>query len=205
MKDYVIIAICGGSASGKSFISQELYKRNSKDIILISQDDYYKSFEELTIKEKKLINYDHPNAFDVDLLIKDLINLKNGDSIDYPIYSFQQYKRIGTKQIEPKSIILLEGMLVLHYPEIRNIIDKSIYIDCPEKIRFKRMLKRDVRERGKTLEVLNEQYNRYVRPMHEKFVEPQKQYANIIIDGSKAQNVVYKSVENFLEKSNILK
>lgn len=199
-----IIVICGGSASGKTAVSQELCKRNPENTVLISQDEYYKTFNELTIEEKKLINYDHPDAYDIELLVKNLIKLKMGESIENPLYSFSEYARTGTKTIFEKPVIILEGMLVLHYPEIRAIIDKSIYLECPEQVRLQRMIQRDVAERGRTPEWVVKQYNRDMKPMNEKFVEPQKQYADIIVDGNKKMNIVYKSVESFLKISNIL-
>lgn len=204
MKDRKIIAICGGSASGKTFIAEELYKRNPREILLISQDSYYRSFDELTMEEKKKTNYDHPDAFDIQLLIQNVIKLKNGECIENPVYSFSEYTRTRTIKTFPKQIILIEGMLALHYPELRNLIDKSVFIDCSERLRLNRMIERDITERGRTLESVVEQYKRDMRPMHEKYVEPQKQYADVIIDGSSNKNAVYKEIETFLERSNIL-
>lgn len=204
MKDRKIVAICGGSASGKTFIAEELCKRNPREILLISQDSYYRSFDELTVEEKKKTNYDHPDAFDIQLLIQNVIKLKNGECIENPVYSFSEYTRTGTIKTFPKKIILIEGMLALHYPELRNLIDKSVFIDCSERLRLKRMIERDIIERGRTLESVVEQYKRDMRPMHEKYVEPQKQYADIIIDGSNNKNTVYREIETFLDRSNIL-
>jgi len=137
MRNNVIVAVCGGSASGKTALSKELSRRNSKDILLVSQDEYYKSFDEYTFEEKRSINYDHPDAFDIELLVENLTRLKNGESVESPIYSFNEYARTGTQTVCGKRIILLEGMLTLHYPELRQIIDIKIYIDCPEDIDFK--------------------------------------------------------------------
>lgn len=204
MRNIIIVAICGGSASGKTALSKELSRRNSKDILLVSQDEYYKSFDEYTIEEKRSINYDHPDAFDIELLVENLTRLKNGESVESPIYSFNEYARTGTQTVAGKPIILLEGMLTLYYPELRQIIDKKIYIDCPEEIRLQRMIERDVAERGRTPEWVVEQYNRDMKPMHDKFVEPQKQFADTVLDGSKPKDIVYKSVERFLERCNVL-
>ncbi len=199
-----IVAICGGSASGKTAVSEALYTRHLKDILLISQDSYYKSFDGLTMEEKKKINYDHPDAFDTQLLLANLARLKRGEKVENPIYSFSQYARTGTEEISPKPIILLEGMLILHYPEIRDIVDEAIYIHCPEDIRLKRMIERDVADRGRKPEWVIEQYYRDMKPMHEKYVEIQRKYADIVINSDMDFEKMYGMLERFLERKNIL-
>lgn len=200
-----IIGICGGSASGKTAISEELEKNNPTKVITISQDSYYKPYSEMSLEERKQINFDHPNAFDIELLYEHLIQLKKGGIIQMPVYSFSQYTREDrTICVQPRDVIVLEGMLILHYPKIRELLDKSFYIETNEKTRVKRMVLRDVKERGRTVEGVIEQYKRDMKPMHDKFVEPLKEYANVIIDGNLEQNLVYHNVLNYFAKSHIL-
>ena len=194
-----IIGICGGSASGKSTISQLLKNISKGRIEVISLDSYYKSYDELELPEKRKINYDHPDAFDIELLVEQLKTLKKGNKIDMPIYSFDTYSRSkDTVKIKPKRFIILEGMLILHFKEIRQILSKSFYIDADETTRLKRMVERDVTERGRTADWVIYQYMRDMKPMHEKYVEPQKKLADYIIDGSNNIN------ENIIQIMNIL-
>lgn len=194
-----IIGICGGSASGKSTISQ-LLKSISKDRIeVISLDSYYKSYDELTLPEKRKINYDHPDAFDIKLLVEQLRMLKKGSEIDIPIYSFETYSRCkDTTKIKPKRFIILEGMLILHFKEIREVLTKSFFIDADEKTRLNRMVERDVRERGRTTDWIIYQYMRDIKPMHEEYVEPQKKIADYIIDGNNSINKNTEQIMNIL-------
>lgn len=195
MKKNRIIGICGGSASGKTSISKKIGNMYENDITLLSQDSYYKSYDELTLDQKKKINYDHPDSFDIDLLVHDLNELKNNYPIESPIYSFNDYCRKKDRlPISPHNIIIIEGMLVLYYPELRKLLDYSVFIDVCDSIRLKRMIQRDIAERGRTtLQVLN-QYMRDMKPMHDEFVEPQKKHASVIIDGNDSMDIVYSRV-----------
>lgn len=200
-----IIGICGGSASGKTAVSKKLEKNNPSKIVVISQDSYYNPYSELSLEERKNINYDHPNAFDIELLKEHLLQLKKGGIIQMPVYSFSEYTRLDkTIYIQPKDIIILEGMLISYYPEIRELLDKSFYIDATERTRLKRMVMRDVRERGRTVESVLEQYKRDMKPMYDQYVEPLKQFADIIIDGNLEQYEVYNNIVKNLTKSHIL-
>lgn len=199
MKKNKIIAICGGSATGKTTLSNMLKQVYSENILVVSQDEYYKAFDTITFEEKKKINYDHPNSFDINLLIRNLIKLKNGENVESPIYSFSSYTRVGTKIDYPKPVIILEGMLVLHYPEIRKIIDKAIYLDSSENTRVHRMIERDISERNRTQEMVINQYNRDIKIMHNKYVETQKQYADVIINSDSDLYEVYNEVDNFIK------
>ena len=200
-----IIGICGGSASGKTAVSEELEKNNPDKVITISQDSYYKPYSEMSLEERKQVNFDHPDAFDIELLHDHLTQIKKGSMIQMPVYSFSQYTRENsTICIQPKDVIILEGMLILHYPTIRELLDKSFYIDAEEKTRVKRMVLRDVKERGRTIEGVLEQYKRDMKPMHDKFVEPLKKYADVIIDGNMEPKIVYNNVLKHLSKYHIL-
>lgn len=200
-----IVGICGGSASGKTLISRELEKNNPTKVVTISQDFYYKPYSEISFEERKKINFDNPNAFDIELLQKHLILLKKGNIIQMPVYSFCQYTRDDrTICVQPRDIIILEGILILHYPMIRQLLDKSFFIDANEKNRIKRMVLRDVKERGRTIEGVIEQYKRDIKTMHDKYVEPLKEYADVIIDGNLEQSLVYNNILNNLIKFHIL-
>lgn len=183
MKNGILIGIAGGSGSGKTLVSQRLYKElGSEKIIIIQQDSYYKDLSHLDFEERKKQNFDHPNALDDELLILHLKDLLNGKYIDLPIYDFTLHTRKKeTKRIGKQIIIVLEGILVLHNPKLRELMDIKVYVDTDDDIRFIRRLKRDIKERGRTLDSVIEQYEKSVRPMHLQFVEPSKRYADIII------------------------
>ncbi len=188
----VIIGITGGTASGKSSMARKLYEefKHNNSIIIVKEDDYYKDQSHLTYEERCLTNYDHPLAFDHDLLIEHLDKLSNGDKVEKPIYDFTVHNRSDkTEIIEPTDVIILEGLFVLENKDLRDRLNIKIYVDTPADVRFIRRLKRDMKERGRSMESVMEQYLTTVRVMHEEFIEPTKKYADIIIlEGS--HNVV---------------
>ncbi|SEF81437.1 uridine kinase [Caloramator fervidus] len=179
----ILIGIAGGTGSGKSTVANEIFKSlPGESIAVIEQDSYYKDQSHLTLEERKKTNYDHPDAFDTELLIKHLKMLLNGEAIEKPLYDFEIYTRKKeTVRIEPKDIIILEGILILAEPEIRNLLDIKIFVDTDADVRIIRRIQRDIKERGRTVESVIEQYMNVVRPMHMQFVEPTKRYADIII------------------------
>lgn len=180
----VIIGISGGSASGKSYLSEEVYQcfKGHHKVKIIKQDDYYKDQSHKSMEERVKTNYDHPFAFDTDLLVKHLSLLKDKQTIKKPIYDYVLHTRSKQYElIEGRDIIILEGIFVLAEEEIRKLCDILIYVDTDADIRFIRRLKRDMMERGRTLESVCNQYLETVRPMHEQFIEPSKKYAHIII------------------------
>ena len=179
-----IIGIAGGSASGKSTIASAILdKVGSERITHLRHDSYYKSIDELPIDEHLgEINFDHPDALDTDLLIEHIRQLQLGQAVAVPIYDFVHDRRSSeTWRAEPHPIILVEGILVLAEPALREMFDVKIFVDTPSDVRFIRRLKRDIAERGRTTESVIEQYMRTVRPMHLAFVEPSKVYADVII------------------------
>lgn len=194
MKKPIIIGIAGGSASGKSSIANEIYEyfKHEHTIKIIRLDDYYKDQSHLTMEQRVKTNYDHPLAFDMDLLIKHLDLLKSNQSIEKPIYDFTVHNRsLQVEVINPRDVFILEGLFVLNEVQIRERCDILIYVDTDADIRFIRRLKRDMQERGRSLESVCNQYLQTVRPMHEQFVEPSKKYAHIIIpEGSSNQVAV---------------
>lgn len=179
-----IIGIAGGSASGKTSIAKKLYEsfQNTHQVGIIKQDDYYKDQSHKTMEERQLTNYDHPSSFDTDLLVSQLQQLKEGQSIEKPLYDYTQHNRsIETEYVEPRDVILLEGIFVLAEERVREQCDILVFVDTDDDIRFIRRLQRDIAERGRSVDSVCQQYLTTVRPMHEQFIEPSKKYAHIII------------------------
>ena len=167
---------------GKSTLADNIRKEFENNITIISHDYYYKDHPDLTFDERKKLNYDHPDAFETDLLLNHLKRLKNGEIIFRPSYSFVEHKReTKTVEVVPKKVILVDGILIFENKALRDMMDIKIYVDTDADIRFIRRLLRDVQDRGRTLDSVIEQYCTTVKPMHEQFVEPSKKYADIIV------------------------
>ena len=183
MKNPIIIGIAGGTGSGKSTVTNEIYKAiTDKNVAVIEQDSYYKDQSDLSFEERVKTNYDHPFAFDNQLLINHLRKLMNWEPIEKPIYDFENHNRKKeTILVEPKDIIILEGILILYDEELRNMMDIKIFVDTDADVRVIRRINRDINYRGRTLESVINQYMNTVRPAHLQFVEPTKRYADIII------------------------
>lgn len=183
MKKPILIGITGGTGSGKSSIADAIYSSFSNECIaMIQQDMYYKDQSNLSMEERVKTNYDHPRAFDNDLLIKHLSDLINGIAIDKPIYDFSNHNRAKeTVRVEPRDIIIVEGILVLEDERLRELLDIKVYVDTDADIRILRRLVRDINERGRTVDSVISQYLDVVRPMHMQFTEPTKRYADIIV------------------------
>jgi uridine kinase len=179
----ILIGIAGGTGSGKTTVARAIYDRVGRDRIeWISHDSYYRNFEGLNPHEKHNINFDHPDSLESELLARHLDVLCKGSAVDVPIYDFTTHSRKPeTQRVEPRKVIIVEGILVLAEPDLRKRIDIKLFVDTPADIRFVRRLMRDTRSRGRSLESVVEQYMTTVRPMHEEFVEPSKRYADIII------------------------
>ena len=179
----IIIGIAGGSGSGKTTIAHELYDQFKTDRIrIITEDSYYKNHPEMSMAERNKINFDHPDAFDTELLISHLQDLLNGKAIEMPIYDFTTHLRSPeTVHVEPADIIILEGILVLATEELREFMDIKLFVDSDDDIRFIRRLQRDTQERGRSIDWIISQYLATVKPSYNQFVEPSKKYADIII------------------------
>jgi uridine kinase len=180
----ILINIAGGTASGKTTVVEEITKYvNKEDISVICMDNYYKERNDISLEERKKINYDHPNSFDLDLLYNDLKQLRDGKAINCPLYDFTVHNRSLDKKIhvKPTKIIIIEGILSLYDENIRNISDIKIFVESDPDIRFIRRLKRDMIERGRSMDNVIEQYLSTVKPMHDAFIAPTKRYADIII------------------------
>ena len=179
-----IIGIAGGTASGKTTIAKILYETALLygSVAHIKLDDYYKDNSHLSFEERRKINYDHPDSYDIELIVSHINELKNQNAIEKPTYDFVNSIRSDiTEHIEPSNIIIVEGIMVFAIPEIRDLLEMKIYVDTEDDIRFIRRLKRDMNERGRSLDSVVNQYLSTVRPMHLTFVEPSKRFADIIV------------------------
>lgn len=182
MKERMIIGIAGGSGSGKTTLTENLANHFQNQISVLRHDDYYLSQSSMSPEERVHINYDHPAAFDTDLLIEHLDRLRAGQTIECPIYDYTIHDRSDkTRRVESTDVILLEGILIFENPELLKRLDMKIFVDTDADVRIVRRLMRDVKERGRTIDSVVRQYLTTVKPMHEAFVEPSKKNADIII------------------------
>lgn len=200
-KKGILIGIAGGTGSGKTLVAKNIYSELGSDkVIILYQDSYYKDLSHLTQEKRNKQNFDHPDAIDSTLLIQHIKALVHGESIQQPIYDFVTHTRNKeTKIIGPHTIIVLEGILILDNPKLRNLMDIKIYVDTDSDIRVLRRIKRDILERGRRLESVIDQYEQSVRPMHLQFVEPSKRYADIIIPEGGLNKVAIDLVKTKIE------
>lgn len=197
MKHAVLIGIAGGTGSGKTTLAKRLKDTFGDDVVLLCQDYYYHSFDNLTYEERKLLNFDHPDAFDSKLLIEQLTRLKNFEQVERPTYSFVEYKRLDeTVREEPKHVIILEGILIFDNPQLAELMDIKVFVDTDADIRLARRLLRDIHERGRNLDSVVNQYLNTVKPMHEAFIEPSKRNADVIIPEGGMNNVAFSMLED---------
>ncbi|MGI6107953.1 MAG: uridine kinase [Lachnospiraceae bacterium] len=199
--DILVIGIAGGTGSGKSTLTQRIVRQFGENITVIHHDDYYKAHNNMTLEERSKLNYDHPNAFDTDLLIEHLKKLKAGKPIKSPIYDFTIHNRSQNwKMIYPSSVIIVEGILIFSDQRLVDMMDIKIFVDTDADIRLIRRIKRDVQERARTLDSVINQYLSTVKPMHEQFVEPSKKNADIIVPTGGKNSVAMEMIENRIEK-----
>ena len=178
----LVIGIAGGTGSGKSTLTKQLVNHFGDQITVLKHDDYYKAHDEMTYEERTHLNYDHPNAFDTELMLQHLRQLKEGEPINCPIYDYTVHNRSRNFQvIYPTNVIVVEGILIFENKELCKEMDIKIFVDTDADIRILRRLVRDINERGRTVESVVDQYLNIVRPMHLQFTEPSKKYADIII------------------------
>ena len=182
MSDVIVIGIAGGTGSGKSTITKKLIQRFGDNVSVIHHDNYYKANHNMPYEERCKLNYDHPNAFDTDLLIRAVEDLKNGLEVTCPVYDFTIHDRSEeTEIVKPARVIIVEGILIFESRELCSLMDIKLYVDTDADVRILRRITRDVRDRGRSLESVIDQYLQTVKPMHEQFVEPSKKNADIII------------------------
>ncbi len=185
MKKGILIGIAGASGSGKTFVANSIIESLGSDKAVISQEDsYYKDLSDIPYEERTRKNFDHPDAFDYDLLTKHLFQLLNGEAVSHPIYDYKLHTRSKeTKTVGPGVLIILEGILILNNARLRELMDYRVFIDTAMDICFVRRLKRDIEERGRTEDSVTRQYTETVQPMYLQFIAPSKQYADILISG----------------------
>jgi uridine kinase len=179
----MIIGISGGTGSGKTTVANRILESvSASEVVFIQQDSYYRNLQDLPLDYRNVANFDHPDALDNDLLIQHVRKLRAGEAIDLPIYDFKtNSRRQETRRVEPKPIVIVEGILIFVDPRLLEQMDIKVFVDTPDDVRFIRRLRRDIAERGRTVESVIEQYMGTVRPMHMQFVEPSKRYADVII------------------------
>lgn len=199
-----IIGIAGGTASGKTTVVKEIVNSLPKgQVVVIPQDSYYKDSSHVPVEERQYINFDHPDAFDWDLLVQQLAQLRNGEPIDQPTYSYITCTRQPeTIHIEPRKVIIIEGIMTLVSKELRDLMDLKIFVDAPDDERLIRLIRRDIVERGRTPEMVLSRYERIVKAMHDEFIEPTKKFADILIpqggNNQKAIKALQMAIQYFI-------
>ena len=196
------IGIAGGTGSGKTTVVQQIIDQLPEgEVCIISQDSYYKDTSHLTYDERVDINFDHPQAIDFDLLVAHLSELQKGNPVEQPVYSFVEHNRTAdTITTYPKKVVIVEGILILTHPEIRDLFDLKIYVHADSDERLIRRLKRDIMERGRDLEEVLTRYQTTLKPMHQEFIEPTKEYADIIIPTNRYNTVAVELIRNIINQ-----
>ena len=205
-KNILVIGIAGGTGSGKTTLMNNLIQRFSQDVTVLSHDNYYKRHDDMTYEQRCQLNYDEPAALETDLMARHLDLLRQGRTIDCPVYDFTQHNRSDeTISIAPKKVIIVEGILIFENKELRDLMDIKIFVDTDADVRLCRRISRDVRKRGRTLESVLEQYQTTVKPMHEMYVEPNKKFADIVVpEGGKnlvALDMIMGRIQRHLEEA----
>ena len=201
MENVLVIGIAGGSGSGKTTLAKNIVTHFSDRISVLRHDDYYKSQDAIPMEERVKTNYDHPHAFDTDLLIYHIDELRAGRDISSPTYDYTLHTRSGiVRQVKANKVVLLEGILILENSALRDRLDMKIFVDTDADVRILRRILRDVKERGRSLDSVIEQYLSTVKPMHEAFVEPSKRYADIIVPVGGENAVACQMIIDRIEK-----
>ena len=182
MDEILVIGIAGGTGSGKTTLMKNIIQRFGEAVTVLSHDNYYRRHDELALEERSQLNYDEPAALETDLMAAHLERLRRGEAIDCPVYDFTVHNRSdATIRVEPQRVIIVEGILIFENEPLRNLMDIRIFVDTDADIRLCRRIKRDVNKRGRTLESVLMQYQQTVKPMHDKYVEPSKRFADIVV------------------------
>ena len=205
MKDVLVIGIAGGTGSGKTTLMNNLVKHFGNEVTVMSHDNYYKRHDDMTLEERSKINYDEPAAFDTSLMAYHLECLRRGEAVDCPVYDYTIHNRSDeTILLEAKPVIIVEGIMIFENEQLRNMMDIRIFVDTDADVRICRRIKRDVNKRGRTMESVIQQYETTVKPMHEKYVEPSKKFANIVVpEGGKnwvALDMIQGYIRRYLDK-----
>src|SRR5215470_16788938 len=197
----MIIGISGGTGSGKTTVANRILESvSASEVVFIQQDSYYRNVTDLPVDYRGVANFDHPDALDNELLVNHVRRLKSGEAIELPLYDFRTHSRLNeTRTVEPKPIVIVEGILIFADPRLLEQMDIKVFVDTPDDIRFIRRLRRDIAERARTIESVIEQYLATVRPMHMQFVEPSKRYADVIIPEGGRNEVAMEMIVARLE------
>lgn len=197
----LIIGIAGGTGSGKTtVVNQIIEELQNEEVEVISQDSYYQDTSHLSYEERTRINFDHPKSIDFDLLVSHLQELKKGNSVEQPVYSFVQHNRTSeTITTQPRKVMIVEGILILTHPDIREMFDIKIFVHADSDERLIRRLKRDIAERGRDLDEVLNRYQTTLKPMHQQFIEPTKEFADIIIPNNKYNTVAVDIVQTIIK------
>lgn len=204
--EVTVIGVAGGTGSGKSTLVKRLQEAfRSEDVVTLCHDYYYKAHPELTYEQRTQLNYDHPQAFDTDMLVEHVRALKNNVAIEHPVYSFVEHNRTDEKvAVKPSKVIIIDGILIFENKELRELMDIKVFVDTDADLRLARRILRDVRDRGRSMESVINQYTTTVKPMHEEFVEPSKKYADVIIPeggfNSVAVQMLIQNIRSIVEK-----
>ena len=199
----LIIGIAGGTGSGKTTVVRKIFESLPKgEVVLLPQDSYYKDSSSVPVEERQFINFDHPDSFEWELLSKHIQQLKKGKSIEQPTYSYLTCTRQSeTIHIEPRDVIVIEGILALCDKKLRDLMDLKVFVDADPDERLIRVINRDIVERGRTAEMVMERYTRVLKPMHQQFIEPTKRYADLIIPQGGNNQVAIDILTLFIEKN----
>lgn len=201
MEKILVIGIAGGSGSGKTTLMKNIVARFGDDITVLSHDNYYRRHDNLTYEERCQLNYDEPASLETDLMARQLDQLRQGIAIDCPVYDFTVHNRSSeTIHIEPRKVIIVEGILIFENKALRDLMDIRVFVDTDADIRLCRRVKRDVNKRGRSLESVLEQYQQTVKPMHDKYVEPSKRYAHILVPEGGKNTVALDLIMNLIQR-----
>ena len=206
MDKILVIGIAGGTGSGKTTLMKRIVEQFGDVVTVLSHDNYYRRLDHLALEERRKVNYDEPQALETELMSQHLELLRQGQAIDCPVYDFAQHNRSNeTTHIVPRQVIIVEGILIFENEDLRNLMDIRIFVDTDADIRLCRRIKRDVTKRGRSMESVLEQYQATVKPMHEKYVEPSKKYAHIVVpEGGKnvvALDMIMGRIRRHLEEA----
>ena len=201
MENILVIGIAGGSGSGKTTLMNNIVSRFADNITVLSHDSYYRRHDDMTYEERCGLNYDEPAALETELMVQHLDQLRSGQAIDCPVYDFTVHNRSDeTTRIEPRKVIIVEGILIFEDEALRDLMDIRIFVDTDADIRLCRRVKRDVNKRGRSLESVLQQYQQTVKPMYEKYVEPSKKYAHILVPEGGKNTIAQEFIISLLEK-----
>ena len=201
MENILVLGIAGGSGSGKTTLMNNIVARFQEDITVLSHDSYYRRHDDMSYEQRCQLNYDEPAALETDLMVQHLDLLRRGQAIDCPVYDFTVHNRSSeTTRVEPRKVIIVEGILIFENEALRDLMDIRIFVDTDADIRLCRRVKRDVNKRGRSLESVLTQYQQTVKPMHERYVEPSKKYADLVVPEGGKNLVALEMILNRIQR-----